>query len=440
MIRRVLYLLFNVDDIPKYKTRPDLKDTEYTLGYFCEQIIRNKELLFTRESFIKDLNSFCEDNVIELDIHVIFDVLFENNIIVMRGVHFCFKFTYWIYYFSAHRMLQSQSFADYIFTNSNYVSYPEIIEFYTGIDRRRNDALNVMISDLDSINKLVESKCSFPNDFNIYDKAKWLPTDEQLVGMLEEVAQTVSASGLPDELKDEYADRSYNRSRPLHQSFEDIIEDYALLKLFKCIKASSSALRNSDYASKELKEKLLRLIFESWSLFNKVLIALSPLLAKQGQARVDGMSFYITDEDFNGSIEQKLNGLISAFPSNVCIWFVDELFSKKMGPLIKNSIKDFDEKLIQHYLHILLINKKPSGWETFIEKYIIDEDKNSYYLNDIFRCLKAEYKYSFTSNKNLALLRDLIKMTAAKHQLGLKKPSQKHIKNLPDNVVPKRQV
>jgi hypothetical protein len=43
MISRVLHLLFNIDEIPHYKTRPDLKDTEFTLGYFCEEIVRNKK-------------------------------------------------------------------------------------------------------------------------------------------------------------------------------------------------------------------------------------------------------------------------------------------------------------------------------------------------------------------------------------------------------------
>jgi hypothetical protein len=41
MIKRVLFLLFNIDDVPTYKTRPDLKDCEYVLGYFCEHLIRD---------------------------------------------------------------------------------------------------------------------------------------------------------------------------------------------------------------------------------------------------------------------------------------------------------------------------------------------------------------------------------------------------------------
>jgi len=58
MIKRVLFLLFNVDDIPTYKVRPDLKDCEYVLGYLCETMIRNNDFSFTRESFLGVLQDF----------------------------------------------------------------------------------------------------------------------------------------------------------------------------------------------------------------------------------------------------------------------------------------------------------------------------------------------------------------------------------------------
>lgn len=57
MIGRVLHLLFNIDDIPHYKTRPDLKDTEFTLGFFCEKIIRSRKIFFTRNYFIDELTN-----------------------------------------------------------------------------------------------------------------------------------------------------------------------------------------------------------------------------------------------------------------------------------------------------------------------------------------------------------------------------------------------
>ena len=267
MIGRVLHLLFNIDDIPKYKTRPDLKDTEFTLGFFCENIIRNKKAYFTRKEFIDELTLFCCDNEIDLEVSIIFDILFSNNIIILRSEGFCFKFVYWLHYFSAHRMLHDKRFANYILNDFNYSSYPEIIEFYTGIDRRRNDALKIIIKDLNSIESTVNNKCNLPDGFDIYKFAKWLPNKSHLEKLGNEISEGVAVSSLPSEIKDEYADRAYNRVRPLTQNINYILKEYSLLRLMQCIKAASLALRNSDFADKELKHELLDSILKDASLF-----------------------------------------------------------------------------------------------------------------------------------------------------------------------------
>ena len=115
LIDRILFLLFNIDDIPTYKVRPDLKDCEYVLGYFCETMIRENKYVFTRQEFLECLHSFCEEKIIELDIQVVFDVLHRNNILVERGGFFCFRFTYWIFYFTAQRMHHDEIFSQSTF-------------------------------------------------------------------------------------------------------------------------------------------------------------------------------------------------------------------------------------------------------------------------------------------------------------------------------------
>ena len=53
MLEMVLFLLFDMDDIPTYKTKPDLKDCEYVLGRFCEKMIRSNIYHFSRDEFYK---------------------------------------------------------------------------------------------------------------------------------------------------------------------------------------------------------------------------------------------------------------------------------------------------------------------------------------------------------------------------------------------------
>jgi hypothetical protein len=139
MIKRVLFLLFNMEGIPTYKSKPDLKDCEHVLGYFCEQLVREGNYFFTRDQFLLVVQKFCRDSLIELDTHVVFDVLYNNNILLKHSANFYFRFSYWIFYFVAQRMHHDKSFADYILADMRYAQYPEIIEFYTGADRKRED-------------------------------------------------------------------------------------------------------------------------------------------------------------------------------------------------------------------------------------------------------------------------------------------------------------
>ncbi len=444
MIKRVLFLLFNVDDIPKYKTRPDLKDTEYVLGYFSETILKENKYYFTRKSFLEKINMFCNENEIELDVDIIFDVLYKNNIIVMRGQQFCFKFNYWVLYFAAHRMHHDTTFAEYVLKDMWYVPYPELIEFYTGIDRRRDDALIVLTDDIRNTCDLVEKKCALPPEFNIYTIAKWKPSDETIRNMQKEVKEGVQSSQLPDTIKDQYADADYNRARPLTQNFHTILEEYSLLRLMKSIKAGSKALRNSDYSDPKIRHTLLNEILRSWEQITKVLIVLSPILSEQGHATLEGASF-ILNGDFGKSREEKFNQIIQILPTNVVGWYKNDLFSNKMGKLLFKHIDDESNEFVKHTLNLLIINKRPKGWETYIEDYIISEHKNSFYLFDIYKTLRAEYQYSFASDNTLGILGNLIKITATKHELGIKSPSKKVIKRIEkqngfDEILPKRNI
>ncbi|WP_395060561.1 metallophosphoesterase family protein [Polaromonas sp.] len=91
VIKRVLFLLFNVDSLPSYKARPDLKDCEYVIGYFCETMLKTGIYTFSRTHFMNVLQQCCRERFIELEIHVVFDVLSANNILVVRDGQFAFK-------------------------------------------------------------------------------------------------------------------------------------------------------------------------------------------------------------------------------------------------------------------------------------------------------------------------------------------------------------
>ena len=59
LINRVLFLLFNAVDLPTYKDKPDLKDCEYVLGYFCETLIRKIKIPLQENFFWKKSKHFA---------------------------------------------------------------------------------------------------------------------------------------------------------------------------------------------------------------------------------------------------------------------------------------------------------------------------------------------------------------------------------------------
>jgi predicted MPP superfamily phosphohydrolase len=434
MIKRVLFLLFNDDDIPTYRIRPDLKDCEYVLGYLCQIMIMENNFGFSRDTFIKRISSFCKEQLIDLDVDILFDILNANHIIINREGLFYFRFSYWIYYFTAQRMYHSQSFLEYIFAHKVFYPCPEIIEFFTGIDRRREEAIRILITDLQYSCDFVKERCGFREEMNVYRFAQWRSSPEAIEKMKNELSDGVMTSTLPEEIKDRYADTQYDRTKPYNQDIQIIFEELSLLNLYQIMRASARALRNSDYVDPALKITMLDLLLKSWEQLAKVLLVISPILAREGFATFDGLSFFLAG-DFGSNFEEKFNNIIGIIPMNIISWVKDDIYSNKMGSLLINQLTNEENDIRKHFLVMLLINQKPNAWKSSIEDYIASVSKNSFFLYDISQALKSQYIYSFASFKTLEDIKYLYKMTLAKHLLGIKRPSPDKIKKISDKYL-----
>lgn len=439
MIKRVLFLLFNMDDIPTYKSKPDLKDCEYVLGYFCEHLIQLGDYVFSRDGFLRKIQDCCQERLIDLEINVVFDILHKNNIIVNRNNMFTFRFAYWVYYFAAQRMHHDSAFSDYIFSEMRYMRYPEMIEFYTGIDRRREDALKILTDDLREVRLKVESDCGLPATLNPYKFGKWTPTEQTRKLMSDEVANGVAESNLPAEIKDRYADRDYDRSRPHNQSISNFLSEHSFDRMMSGIRAAARALRNSDYVDLGVKKALLHEILLCWEQASKVILVVLPTLAVDRKAVYDGV-YILLEGNFGSTAEQRFGNILSSIPSAVTKMFADDLFSMKMGPLLIDKAKNISTgEIIKHELMLLSIIKRPRDWSKEVEKYINTVQHNSFYLADVNRTLRNQYRYAFASNNTLKEIEHLIKTAAAKHFMGTSTVGTKKINQIDwKNHLPER--
>lgn len=438
MIEMILFVLFDFGEIPKYKTKPDLKDCEYVLGRYCELMLRDAKYYFKKNDFIEELKKFCKEKYIALDVEVVFEILNNNNIIISDDDIYRFKSSFWIYYFGAKRMHISNEFRDYIFDSKKYSAYPEIVEFYTGIDRNRDDALTILLKDIQSTKSLVEEKLGIDGDINPLANAKWKPNENEIEKLQEEIGENVLTSNLPDTVKDQFIDKSYNQIKPYNQTIQKLFEEFSLYNLMQQIRASSTALRNSDYANPEIKKELINEIYKSWNQLAKVLFAISPIMASKGKATFEGAAFELSG-DFGDTFEEKMTRILQVLPTNVVGYFQDELYSPKIAPLLFDIFENEQNELLKHHQALLLIFKRPNGWKSQIENYISNINKNSYYLFNIVNSLRAKYRYDFATKEELAEMKYLIKLGLAKHEFGGRKPSINQIVQIDDRNIPKRE-
>lgn len=434
LLETILTTIFEEYEIPTYHDKkPDVKDCSYVLGYFCELLVLRNDFEFTEEYYKSQLKDFCKTNHIELDLNYLFNVLIDNSIFTQyrSGGIVYFKNSYWVFYFIAQRMNMNKDFLKNVYDNKKYVDFPEIIEFYTGIDRNKEDALIVLNKDLAETLQTVKSKVNIPDDINPFKSITWTPDIESLEKEEAKIGENIISSGLPDEIKDKYADKNYNQIRPYNQVINSVIREYSFLVLMRQISASSRALRNSDYVNISLKKDLLDKITQSWHEINKLLIALSPLLADKGNVAFEGASFYLVEDDFNitNPIEKR-KAVLLAVPTNVVKFFKDDIFSNKMGPLLIDKAESEKNSLLKHELMLLIVAERPTGWNKVVDNYIVNLDKNSFFLSDVLITLNFNKEYKATEIGDKRVIELLSKKCRAKHLYQKKNPDLGLIKKM----------
>lgn len=425
LLDTILNTIFEEYEIPTYyDKKPDVKDCSFVLGYLCEVLVSRNDFEFSEDFFKSTLKKFCEDNFIELDLAYLLKVLIDNSIIGKNYNLYYFKNSYWVFYFLAHRMNMSNIFLQKIYTDKKYIDFPEIIEFYTGIDRNKADALEILTKDIEDTLLTVRNKVKIPDTINPFKSISWNPNVEAMEKEEAKFSENVILSGLPDEVKDRYDDKNYNQNRPYNQVINSVIRDYSFLVLMRQISAASRALRNSDYVISKTKTELLDKIMLSWNEINKLLIVLSPLLADKGDVAFEGARFHLSEEDFDiQDPDLKRLTVLLAIPTNVVKFFKDDLFSSKMGPLIINKAKTEVNSLIKHELMLLLVAERPQKWRDTIDDYIVSLDKNSFFLSDILSTLNFNIDYKATEQEEMQNLKFLAKKCRAKHILKENNPS-----------------
>lgn len=430
LIKAVLFILFTDTESFTYaSSKPDVDDCEFILGKFCKSLLERATRTFTRRELLRDLQNYCQEKLISVDVAVVVDILESNYILLRFGDDLEFKHSYWIYYFAATYMLHDPEFAEQILSNRHYVNFPEIIEFYTGYDGRRADAVKTLVADTEALIDDVDGKIGIPDDFNPYEKIVWNPSDEVVETMRTELSKKVEESKLPTELKDCHADQSCDFTAPYDQSVRRFLHEYSVISLMQTIKATSRALRNSKYVDPELKSGMLRCVVRGWAAMARVVFLLAPTLAQRGHAAYDGFGL-ILSEGFDGSYQKKLKDILLWGPFNVVQYLKDDLSSGKIGPLVTTLLKSNINNIQKQFLAHFLIRERPDGWYQPVYEYMNLLHRNSFYLWDLLTVTELELELGFTTDTERQHLKMLTDVVFAKHVEGPRKRSTNQ-KSLP---------
>jgi hypothetical protein len=446
VLHRVLFVLFNMDAHPGYGTRPDMKDCEYVLGFFAQLLLKRDSCVFTKQFFFEELVDYCRGQEIHVDIDALFQILCSGHVIESIAGDYRFKFTFWLYYFAAHGMHRDPTFADYILSDMRYARFPEIIEFYTGIDRQCTNAVDVLAKDLRAAIAAVQDRCGIPDAFDPYPLIRWRASTRQLEKMEEELQKGVANSNLPTLIKDRYADCGYDPTRPYHQGLREVLAGKTFRGVMLSASAAARALRNSNYVNPQSRHEILSAILEAWKQISKVLCILLPPLTTEGRACFDGAGF-ILNSGFSDRPEERFRQILMEIPFNVVSWYHHDLFSPSMGPLLISHLESESNELVRHELVLLVILTRPRGWRDVVQKYIVAQEKDTFFLYDVQAKLRHQHAYSFASAKEKRDIEYLIKSATVKHLRGMTIPrpedirglSEKDMRRASDAAFPKKQ-
>jgi len=422
VIRGILTVIFQSEASLTYRSRADLKDCEHLLGSFAEKIVRAGDQFFSREQFLAEGKRFCKEMLVDVDVAAVLHLLLEHDIVVDVGDSLSFRFSYWVYYFAAARMHHNVDFKDFILRDMQYTRFPEVIEFYAGIDRCREDALNSLSRDLGELYRNVESKTKLSSPAKLYALFNWDPAASDAEKMMKHLEDEVLKSSLPQDVKDQFADRVYDRSRPYDQQIKALLETYSFDNLCAGLRASARALRNSDYVKPQAKEELLDALLACWEQVQSVLVVISPILAEQGEAEFDGTRF-VLDEKLKEGGAAAVTRIWNVVPFNVLGWFRDDLTSAKMGPLLYKRLESEQDALRRHNVALLVAAIRPLGWRQKIEDYIAEIGRNSFYLYDLASFMAIEFKYAYLTSDGASDVARVVKFAYSKHFTGKDRPS-----------------
>ena len=412
MLDQVLFVLFNLHEIPSYSIKPDVKDCEFLFGAISEWMIRNGLDSFKEDEFRAKAKECCDKHMVDIDIECMFNILKQNGILVkVYGNVYRFGASFWLYYFAAKRMELDNDFRSFILSDHRYSLSPDIIEFYTGSSRAHSDILTILCDDLEKTKTIMDEKIGMRRNINPLSLLKWAGSDADLARMREKLKSDIDNSNLPPEIKDRHSDANYKYLKPFDQTLDQYIESVSYCLFERQLKSLSRALRNSDFADADVRRRAMALVMSAWQEIAKILFIIAPGLAVSGHVVFGGTKFLLDEtwnEDRSTNDQQHLfTKILTCIPLNVLSMAAPDVASQKLAKLFYYVLEGSPSELLKHLIMRYLVAQRPNGWDSRVHSYICQIGERSFYQADIRSALHTAMKYDNVSVKDMGHLKTL---------------------------------
>lgn len=420
VLENILSIIFDNTRLPHYKSnKPDAKDCDFCLGYFCSQLIKKVDShFFTRRSFNDEIGAFCKKKDYDVDVEQLFDILAYNKIIVEDHGCYKFHFTFWVYYFVASWMISNDDYADEMLLNQKYLHYPEVLEFYTGKDRRRKNAVETLIKDLGFASQSVQAKTGMKEQDDPFAFLRFNQNKEREDAIINQIESRVMQSNLPQAIKDQTADLQFNPSAAFHQEIFKVYSDFSVGYLVNIIRIGSKVLRNSVKLDADIKQKLLAELVSAMKVLSNIIYLVSPLFAKQGFIQLTDYGFKLSKAFSKLDEKERTIRILVTIPYNLTMMFKEDIFSSKLSPVFISALKIEKDKVKRHLLASLLVYKQPEGWGEALMSYMDTIGKNSYYLGTLLELMLSVLQNGDLDEPEQMRIKNLIKSAIYKANNG----------------------
>lgn len=437
VLELVLDTIFKNSNTLYYNDVLNEKDCCNIMSVIAYELFKKDTDYFTWEEFNNCVEEALPLQYTESQRKDLLSTLASNQVLECSDNSYRFHFVYWVYYFVAYRMYASNDCFEKMMVEGTHFYNADIVEFYTAIDDKSDKLVSIIVNKLDELVKHVNEKVGRPF-WNPYESLKWNQNETTKGKTTVQIESEIVASRLPDDLKDSVKDRDYDAVRPYNQPIRRVFDEYRVSNMMNLARSASRALRNCYLVDSKLMVMMRNAIYTAWVELFKVLILITPALAKTGYGGFGGANFKL-EGNFSDQFEECIKQIICAIPFNIINWYKEDFFSEKRVAMYFDAMQNDDNPVIRHLNARLIAECRPKNWRDMINSYIASVGRNTYYLYDIDNALRHCYSIEPMSDEDLRLTRNLILTCYTKHKDGGTLPSlQDSNKNAGKASLPKR--